>query len=480
MALFNKKELALGNDIKKLSILGSGTCNLSCEYCFLKGLNKQHFDKEIVEKLIDGSYLKTIQQVLLKCGANNFQIEELTFWGGECTIHADLWSEYILDWLHAFPNISAICFVSNGLFNPNAMNKLLAKINQFGYESNRFININIQISLDGPEGINSGRPGLGDQLKNNFLELDSLMLKNNYKNLMLHIPFKSTLPVDTFNQIHSSLDSAEEYWEWWHKFLSDCLLNKKSEFIDSHIFTDPIITMLYDYTQQQGIDLTKSLITLDLLNWEGLQKKYKLPFTLSNESSVINGLGAECYPRTNHIKDPGFCGAYMAETMIRPDGVIVGCLVGLYNDKEEYLTYNKEHDYDEYLNCLRVPSKYHFDPLNMDDHEIFKFQKQMADYQQAFNTLISGNLAILIELANCGQVNPEYLVDSDLAFRHSSIITGKTMCFYNSLRKTGSPFVSTLGQVRLLCNGVLQYIDYRNRLGVSKHEVRMFKDKFRN
>ena len=45
------------SEINHLAIIGSGTCNLSCKYCFLCGLkNHKTFDNEIIQAVKDGSY----------------------------------------------------------------------------------------------------------------------------------------------------------------------------------------------------------------------------------------------------------------------------------------------------------------------------------------------------------------------------------------------------------------------------------------
>lgn len=103
------------SEINHLAIIGSGTCNLSCKYCFLCGLkNHKTFDNEIIQAVKDGSYLKTFQHVLNRLQVPYYKIYSFTMWGGECTLHSNLWAEHIHEWLDAFPNVRNVSFVSCG------------------------------------------------------------------------------------------------------------------------------------------------------------------------------------------------------------------------------------------------------------------------------------------------------------------------------------------------------------------------------
>lgn len=448
------------SEINHLAIIGSGTCNLSCKYCFLCGLkNHKTFDNEIIQAVKDGSYLKTFQHVLNRLQVPYYKIYNFTMWGGECTLHSDLWAKHIHEWLDAFPNVRNVSFVSNGMFKIDDVADWYGAINNWALNNNTYIQIMMQISIDGSDEYNKDRGIKSEVIFNNVTGLENTISQRGYNNIKIAFKYKSTLPIDTYNRICETKDSCESYYEWWHKFIRQTLNSFKGWQTDREVLNTPILTSLYDYTQQQGINLTKSLRTQDSLDWEGLRIKYGFNRTLQNDFSLMQGL-ITSYPAANKLKSTGFCSQYLHEIMVRPDGIMVGCLVGLYNDKDEYRQYALEHDIEEYENCLRVPNRYFLDFYKDSDESIESFYKMFTHFTESYKTLAAANIALIYELAYCGQVDKSYLHDSAKLIRHACVLTGRTQCCYNSLRKTGSPFVSTLGMARLMCNGAFDYIDY--------------------
>ena len=446
-------------NIYHLSILGSGTCNLSCNYCFLCGLKSQNtFDKELVESLQNGSYLATFKHTLNRLRVNPLKITHCSMWGGECTLHSNIWKDHMQDWLQSFPNLHDIYFVSNGVFNATSVADWYQVINDWAESEDKEVFITMQISLDGNETYNKDRGVSPDLLKSNVIELCNQITNRGLKNIRCAFRYKPTLPIDTYNGICNTLESCEDYYEWWHSFIKDNLNNINGYQISRDIINEPIITSLYDYTQQQGIDFARSLRIQDSIDWEGLAKKYKIPLQRDN-FNIVDGL-IKSYKNTTRLTDSGFCSQYTHDILVRPDGIMVGCLVGLYNDRTEYRDYVKNVDMEEYQNCLRVPGDYFLDFYNDTDETIEKFYKMFTHFKESYVTLTTANIALLYELAACHQVDPSYLTDANKLTRHASMLTGKTQCIYNSLRKTGSPFVTTPGQVRLYCNGVFDYLDY--------------------
>lgn len=446
--------------MNSLSILGAATCNLACEYCFLCNLRAiKSVDEQLVEAVKDGSYLRTVLKVIKATGNDPLNISDITFWGGESTLHLDLWTEYFPTWAKAFPNVDLIKFISNGTYNPEYFYRFIKMVNSsFDHK----VIISVQLSIDGDDTLNESTRGIKTSiLQNKFARLNELLASERLMNVTMGFTVKATLPIDTYNELHKDVESATKYWNYW---------NDLQDFFNEHEFsrnTDrnvtiqpPIITMLYEYTQQQGLGLANSLRTLDSVDFYELSRSHKTNIVpgVTDPMNVFTEMWA------NSVKyaDIGFCGQMLKDCLIRPDGVIAPCLSGLFIDLPEYKEHAKN-DPEELANISRVPSRFMFDPLNMSPDEIKGFQDYLINMKEhSSNMFIAAAVAQMFELAVAGQISPIYL-KRDIALRHAYILGIKTGCYFNSLRKTGSPYLPLMGFYRLYCNGAVQYFDEKKR-----------------
>lgn len=449
--------------IYTLSILGAGTCNLACKYCFLCGL-KEHkkWDNEIIEAVKDGSYLRTIIDIFKKTRNDPAYVREIKFWGGESTLHLSLWKEYFPEWMHTFYNITQIGFVSNGTYDPYELADFIRMVNA---NAENHIDFNIQISSDGPDCYQKDWRGVSSDV---LFEKAKILLEELGKDFLPNITFiadfKPTFPIEVFNNINKSLDSAMEYWNWWFDHLNYVNSIPMPRCVGQIGMKPGIITMLYNYTQQDGIDLAHSLRVSDMINWEKLNRNSFVKIDPEYSANVMSGFYDGWMNITHQNAPLGYCGQVIREWLIRPDGIVSGCLAGLYNDKFEYIEHAKKVDYDEYLNTKRVHSSYFFDPLNMTEEEIdrFNYRNKVMD-DQANNFYVSTAASQLYELALVSQASPIYLSNSEVLIRHAYLLGKKTNCYYNMMRKTGIPYTGTLGLARLYGNGAFQYLEEKRR-----------------
>lgn len=69
---------------KRIEFNCSSVCNLRCAYCFLhKNKAYEEEDKNIVQSLKDGSFIKNICFSLEKIDINKSEFDSFSLWGGK-------------------------------------------------------------------------------------------------------------------------------------------------------------------------------------------------------------------------------------------------------------------------------------------------------------------------------------------------------------------------------------------------------------
>lgn len=445
--------------MNSLSIVGASTCNLACDYCFLCNLRSiKTWDTQLIDSVKDGSYLKTVLNVIKATNNDPLEISDMTFWGGESTLHLDLWAEHFSDWLKAFPNVRVIKFISNGTYKPES---LVAFAKTVDKNSEHRIILHIQLSIDGDDRLNEKLRGIKTSiLMNNYEKFQSLLVREKFKHLEISFAVKPTIPVDDYNELFKDLNSATEYVSYLNDlqdFMNDSIYSK----IVKHARIQPLIlTTLYEYTQQQGLNFVNGLRNQDAVDYYELTRTHSTRILPQNVSPM--SFFSQEWNKCVNYPSIGYCNQMLKECLIRPDGVIVPCLAGLFIDMQEYIEKSKD-DPEEMMNILRVPKRYIFDPLNMSKDEILDFQLYLENMDsRSSNMFLNMAMSQMFELAVAGQISPIYL-NNDILLRHAHILCAKTSCYFNSLRKTGIPYAPTMGFFRLYCNGAMEYLDAKMR-----------------
>lgn len=438
--------------IENIGLIASSRCNLRCSYCFLCKMNYSNImDDQIIEAIKNGEYLNNCLRMLDKMGESPKTIRSLEFWGGEPTLNLSLWGQYIKDWGKYFRNVHSLQFITNGTFNAKEM---LNFIFQAQEAFPNLFDIDLQVSIDGPGDITQKYRGIDpEKIINNIKELTRLLNKQKVKT-KIGVCFKSTLDIDVYNEIHKTPKAATEYYLWWAKIAHDIEEECYNDCFKGVRVSFPIFSMLYDYTQEQGINYANSLISYNAVDWDYI--KYTYP-TKENLKDCVDMLATISeYYGENYITKPGYyCGAFTNSLLIRHDGSVIGCLAGLYNDSIEY---NKElaakNNTEELEITQRIPKNFYLD-LNKSEKEIKDFRKHMDNIRNSLSTNLAIGSAIANELAECGQIENIYKDNPELLIKHIAWLQGKTLCYFNSLRKNGIIYASIPGLYRLYLNGFM-------------------------
>ena len=84
-------------------------------------------------------------------------------------------------------------------------------------------------------------------------------------------------------------------------------------------------------------------------------------------------------------------------------------------------------------------------------YETYRDNGFLMQYNEVIN--------LMFLLAQCHQIDTNYLEDMNKLMRHAFIIAGSQGCIYNNMIKTGSAYTKNAGYLRLLCNGLMDAIE---------------------
>ena len=436
----------------ELSIIGSGKCNLHCSYCFLCKTKKttQILDEDIVNGLKDHTYLQRALTALNWYDHKPEDVGKLSFWGGEPTINLPVWTEHISEWMKALPRLVDLNFITNATFPPQNMIEFIKTVDANAMHR---MNVILQVSLDGPDPYTLKGRGIPaqkitDNLKEFIKQFNQLYLTNTD----LIVFFKSTLQIDDFIEALGNIENATKYYTWWQSLIHDLEYLSISKNIKG-FFADAVnYAYMEDYTQQQGIGYAHTTDIFYAIDWQKLDLLYPTTFSLRDGMDpfdvVKNANGAT-------IEESMCCSSYDSEIIVKPDGTVVGCMVGLYNDIPSYARELKEVDNSEYLRNKSIPQNFYYN-YNTEPERSEKFKKYYTYYKNNHGiTDFSIGLAILYELGEANQIAYYYKDNPDLIYEHFHLLSEKTKCFFNSLKETGCPYVLLPGVYRLYFNGFL-------------------------
>lgn len=436
----------------ELSVIGSGKCNLCCSYCFLCKTKEttEILDEEIIKGLKDHTYLQRVVAALNHYDYTPQDVTRLSFWGGEPTLNLSIWVEYLPEWMKVLSNMNELNFITNGTFPLGDMINFIQTVDD---NAEHPMHIILQVSLDGPDPYTFiGRGIHADTIVSYLKEFINQFNQLHLIQTDLTVFFKSTLSMDNFIKALGTLESATAYYTWWKSLIHDLEYLAISKNIIG-FFADAVnFAYMDDYTQEQGIEYAHTADIFYAIDWQKLDLLYPTRFCLTDGMDPFDVLKNACGTDIEHGTS---CSAYSSELIVKPDGTVLGCMVGLYNDIPSYEKELKKHGEKEYLQNKAIPKNFYY-KYDINPEQSEKFKKYFDYYKKHHGiTDFAIGMAILHELSNADQISYFYKNNPRLLYEHFRFITEKTKCFFNSLRETGSVYVMLPGVYRLYFNGFI-------------------------
>lgn len=460
-------------DISSLTLISSESCNLNCSYCKIAKMEHGFHQKEaqeLRESFINGTYVDNIITIFKKYNIDPNKVEFFQFWGQEPTTTLDVLADQFPRLYNFFPNVKHSFFSTNGV---NWYDRILHYIEVVEKTVTHPFTIEIQISYDGGYSNEQLRGIKSEIIENNIFNLMSGLNNLKLKYVKLDICFHNVISFELLKELYQgniSDSNIKAFWDNAHKFLNKCrtLCQLDEQFLNLNTLMSPGLINPYNGTKEEGELLVKFYednCRLNIPEASSTVRQFTYNFTdnhkdletIDNEiRNVLDNINVE------DIKsmDPG-CNSIVGNINIRYTGEVMHCqnvAHSLTLEEVEGAGYN-EIDLDIKKNQLihhAYPNIISGDPNDIHRY-LWKWDTVAAKYCLPHQLVFTINMMYL--LAKCGQIKSQYLTDPKKLFRHAYYIVYAFDCWENNLNETASIFGQAVGLMRLLANGLCDYMD---------------------
>jgi len=421
-------------------ILSSAFCPLDCKYCYVPKTNSmKSLHKEIIRSLEDNSYIKTLEKVY----GNN--LKYLSFWGAEPTVSFEKIGRIIPQIFIKFSKLKSLNFSTSLMTNPNyILNFINLLINQ-----NKKLQLNIQISLDGPAFITDINriKGASKKVPENFCWIIKELNKTKFTNLNIRFRIKSTFTINNIRMLNRSPGLIKEYFKYFDKIEKDFKkLNKNKEITFTNSCA-PTLSLPGEYTSEDGKELAVLFKYL---------RKRNCPNVYYLRMKKVFG-----------SKDMLFVKPHMFTCSGGRNNIGLGIKGDLHICHRSFFLNNKEH-----LDSILKQNKAENWEINLfeqdkakliannfiididDEKGKIRWQYVMRNYHDFTRLKNNYTIAMLKELALCGQANKQYLVDSNLCRLFAIFVNTAVSCPEAHLLNTGCVYFLPVSLIRIFANGV--------------------------
>lgn len=415
--------------LNNLSLFFSSSCNFNCVYCTINK-HRSCMDKnnrEIRAKIESGEYA---QNVIDKFSHLKDDMNEISLWGMEPTINSDMFGKLLLPLLDYFPNVSKISFSTNAWLGFDYLKRFIDFLN--GYSS-RDINLDIQLSIDGPSWITD--PSRKNGAADNVVSVAEKIIAEYQDKLHFDLQFHTKPTVD-MEFIRKMITDRDMLLEWYHFFdnTHDRLVSMNHDnhisvvFNNSPTFVDPGF-----HTVQDGKDIAEFVRILRGLD-DGQFKHFKHPLVWQLIGGAYNFLKMNGYQDYIH---QGCCSAGRYTANVDMNGNLFGCHALFsysFIDTDHivstgYLTHGDNDESRWQTNCQLW-------------HEYPGSKERFADI-------------VITSLATYGQIDNVYAKNEDM--RSLLYWTASSMyCPFAGAEITSGVYVIPASYYRFFGNGLLQ------------------------
>lgn len=448
--------------MKTVVLYDTALCNLNCRYCFISKSKAIHeVDKELEQCFLDKNYFPNLlESFISKKGVED--IESLEIWGGEPLLKLERIFSFVDYLLNSSSKFNKIFFSSNFTHD----NVVPAIKNLYNFLATNYplrtFNISIQISCDGPADITDQSRGLNTTQKI-IQNLDNLLEENifNHNFIKFYFSIKPTLDMVSLKKM---LDY--DYNIFYYKFFEENFLSKfdkKGILKYSSIVPVPNLASPTLHTQEDGIMLKNVVkIQREIEKQNKEESFFKYYDTITLFASRLKKQNYFHVNQNDFYSGNRFCGSGTDVIGLLPNNCVSGCHRAF---AEYYNNYNQYYKKGLHLeNTLYVPKDF----VNV-NHLIFSSPEEWKNYSelmssysandQSFSTsFIFSNVNELRILAKCGLVDKKYedLDEAISAIRKIMLCNG--ICIADNLLLTGISTCYGNTELKLFCNGALDYI----------------------
>lgn len=468
--------LQLKESIKGLSIITSCVCNLDCKYCQI-AMNKTPMadilQKNTIDALKDGSFIKNIRSVLHRLHQSPGLIEQIDLWGQEPTLTLPYLTDHIDEWLTAFPNWHKTFFSSNGIaFGESILDFILA----LDVNLNRNFELSIQFSYDGDISNTAIRKADSIAIEQTVYKLILALNEKTLSHVKLHLHLHGVTSLEVIKLLNNDTEQIFQYFDNATAIidiLAKLNRNKNVSVVNfvTFSFENPLTTSSDDallisnfYKKCLKIpthNFTYNQTGQSIINLAQLIEKFQTELgriscnyreilsTIANESDWV--------ARTqliNRLSDQSFCATMVGELKIMYDGTCIFCQNILHKSHETEPIKNDGTIRTGVLQSFQEHNIY-LNPLNESDENLQKiFNRFYHGKRTNFIFMYSNIVNLMLRLVQVRQIDSSYQ-NLEKILEHALYLTIINSCPYNHYIETGSLYGKTVGMIRAYCNGLL-------------------------
>lgn len=451
------------NSSKSIYFYIGALCNLKCNYCYI---SKNKYLKDIDDLMIesfkkDKFYLNLAKTYLEQ---DLPLVDTIEFWGAESTLALDRTHNTVRDFIEACPKLCKFLFSTN-CTTPQTIPVTKNFLDLLAEYPDRKFELHIQISVDGPEEYTDAGRGIGTTKKiiENFNKLIESKLLFAYDNVDCKIHLKPTLNSDTLKLLENK-ENIIKYFQWFEDTFYDKM--------PRHLYVAyalPNLAIPAEYSSDDGKRFAKILALQDQIDKENKELhyfKYFQSIMLFNFYQKIEGLNSR-----NLCSQGGFCAPGVQHIGFLPDGQVCVCHRAFTNFIDSYCSSSENETEHQTAIVKNANQAKAINNLICKDYDDFKnFERKMRNfyYKKGYDTdqkvLQNTSLKATITnqvmiLAASGQILPKYKrYDEAVRVANFFVNSRYPICMHANLTMSGINMCLPLGDLRMFCNGALDFI----------------------
>lgn len=418
--------------LNNLSLFFSSSCNFNCVYCSIHKHRAcmDENNKELREKIQSGEYANN---VISKFSHLQNDMNEISLWGMEPTINADVFDKLIIPLLDFFVNVDKISFSTNGWLGYNRLRYFIDCLNKYSMDKGRQISLSLQLSIDGPPWItdSSRKNGAAD----NIVQVARDIITNTPADINIKIKMhtKPTLDMEFIRKMLSDESLLIQWYRYFddiHEELTQLNTNANIsvQFNNTPTFVDPGF-----HTVEDGKDIARFVNVLRRID-DSQFKHYKHPLVWQLLVGVHQLLHTDNYGTYIHN---GCCSSGRYTANVDMNGDLFGC--------HALFSYS-------FLNTEHILTNGY---LAHGDKEAHRWQSNCQLWHEYPGSKEKFANIIISSLAAYGQIDKVYLTDSNMRslLFHS---VGGMYCPFAGAEITSGTFIPPTSYYRFFGNGLLQ------------------------
>lgn len=417
-----------------ISLNFSSDCPHACMYCTInkhKNIMKQNNEK-IREDIISGAYANNI---INRFSSKKEVIDNISLWGMEPTVNADLFTKLLYPLLDYFPNVKNMMFSTNSWLGYETLKHFIEGLDNYCRKDNREFRLELQISLDGPKWVNDPSRRIG--ATENTLKVSKEIVESLQKDTVIYIDMHTKPTLDTIfmKAMVEDHDKLIEYFKFFDDLQEELLLINHNPRLRLSMNQVPTLVNPGEHTVEDGkifAAFIRELRNIDI----SIYNHYKHPLIVQPLRGLLD---ASMVNDHNSFSNWGCCSSGRYTAQADNNGTLFSChalFTYPYMDNESTITYAHTTVKDD------NPERLQYVDLMWSEY---------PESRQKFCDIIIGSLAAY------GQIDRVYLTDPYLR-KLLFYALGGVYCQFGHVESTMSIWAHPTSQFKYFGNGALQEI----------------------